>query len=207
MEIYLPYAIWKATVIASLGLSIRCHDSGASRFLSGIDANSIIWQTAILTDGSDAASYSDYQANVAPLCNKQAGTPVQPFAVPSFDFKGGGLQFTADSNGDTVGYYKINVATTTSLSIIGGNLYTVGMKMGDTVSLSVVDKDGVYYPAGTVVKAYVTGWNVSPTGDQGINTPYGIKIPGGLYIAVKYTNTNLLTDVKVGVNFFLHQPK
>lgn len=207
MEIVIPtYAVWKALTITALGLSLRCHDVGSAKQLMALDANSITWVTTVGTDGSDQ-NYSDYLTNIAPLCNKQKGAPIAPFAVPNFDFAGGGMTFTADAASVTPGYFKVDVATTTGLYIVGGNLYTQGMKMGDTVSLAIVDRDGVYAPAGTILKSYVTGWNVSPTGDQGINTPYGIFIPGGLYIMVAYTNTNALTPVSVGINFLLHKPK
>lgn len=200
------YSAWKAIVITSLGLSIRCADEGNTKFLIGLDANSISWQTSLDTS-VDSDDLTDFNANVLSLCNKQKGAPIAPFAVPNFDFKGGGLKFTAAANTNTTAYYKITSSTTVGLSIVGGNLYTNGMTMGDTMSLAVVDKDGIMSPQGTVIKSYVTGWNVSPTGDQGMNTPYGIYIPGGLYIAATYTNTALLTTVQVGINFLLHQAK
>lgn len=200
------YSAWKAIVITSLGLSIRCADEGTNKFLIGIDANAIQWEYALDTS-TDSDDLADFNSNVLALCNKQKGAPVAPFAVPNFDFKGGGVKFTAAANTSTTAYYKITSSTTVGLSIVGGNLYTNSMTVGDTVALAVVDKDGIMSPQGTIIKSYVTGWNVSPTGDQGINTPYGIYIPGGLYIAITYTNTALLNTVAVGVNFFLHQAK
>lgn len=200
------YSAWKAIVITSLGLSIRCVDQGSTKYLVGLDANSISWQTSLDTS-VESDDLTDFTTNVLSTCNKQTGAPIAPFAVPDFNFKGGGMKFTAAANTSTTSYYKVTAANTTGLTIVGGNLYTVGMKMGDTVSLCVVDRDGVLAAPGTVIKTYVSGWNVSPTGDQGMNTPYGIYIPGGLYIAVSYVNTNAETSVDVGVNFFLHQAK
>jgi hypothetical protein len=130
-----------------------------------------------------------------------------PFGIPDFNFKGGGMQFMASSGTATSSYYKITSSTTLGLSIVGGNLYTQNMTMGDTVGIKVVDVDGIMSPPGTPIVSYVTGWNVSPKGDQGINTPYAIYVPGGLYIDLTYNSVSTTTPVSVGLNLFLHQAK
>lgn len=76
---------------------------------------------------------------------------------------------------------------------------------GDKLSVSVVDKDGVYAPANTVLAAPVNNFNVNS--DQQQQSSYDaaapFKILGGLYIRTTYTSTGIITPVTVETNFLL----
>lgn len=80
-----------------------------------------------------------------------------------------------------------------------------GVTFGDKVSLSVVDKDAVYFPANTVIASPVNNFNCvadsQRQADYEAVTPQ--KILGGLYIRVSYTNTSLLSTVSYGINIIM----
>lgn len=77
---------------------------------------------------------------------------------------------------------------------------------GDTISVRVVDVDGVYAPPGTVLASPVLNFNISS--DQQLQADYEsiapFKILGGLYLRVTYNSTGgLLSSVQLGVDIFL----
>ncbi len=80
-----------------------------------------------------------------------------------------------------------------------------GVLFGDKVSIYIVDKDGVYFPANTVLSNPVKDFNC--VSDLQTQSNYESIVPqkilGGLYFRVTYTNTNLLTSVSFGVNLIL----
>lgn len=88
----------------------------------------------------------------------------------------------------------------------GGNLILSGHHYGDTVTLQVVDVDGIVAPAGTVLGESLTNWNVdSDTQYQhGADVSYPVKILQGLYVRIKYTNSGLLA-VSVRANLKFHK--
>lgn len=77
------------------------------------------------------------------------------------------------------------------------------MNFGDTITVSVVDVDGVYFPAGTVISSPVQNWNVQTSTqiqeDYQSISPF--KMLGGLYVRIAYTNTNALVAASVEINF------
>ena len=99
--------------------------------------------------------------------------------------------------------------------INGLKLMLVNQAEADTMSLSIVDKDGVLsgiaYPPGTtlpvVLKTFGSSWNVdhekSDQGQQQYN--FVAKIYAGLYLRVVYTATGAVNDVTVKLNAFLHK--
>jgi len=92
-------------------------------------------------------------------------------------------------------------------SLINGiQLLVNGSTFGDTVTVEIVDKNGVYFPANTVVATPVTNFNII-TSDQ-LQADYHsiapFKLLGGLYIRIIYTSTGgLLANVDVNANFIL----
>ena len=88
----------------------------------------------------------------------------------------------------------------------GIKLIAMNTTFGDTMSITVVDVDGVYSPAGTVLSAPVLNFNIST--DQQLQADYEsvapFKLLGGLYIRITYVSTGgLLSTVKIGADIFL----
>ena len=88
----------------------------------------------------------------------------------------------------------------------GVKLIAMNTTFGDTVSVMVVDKNGVYAPAGTILSAPVLNFNISS--DQQLQADYEsvapFKLLGGLYIRITYTSTGgLLSSVQLGADLFL----
>lgn len=88
----------------------------------------------------------------------------------------------------------------------GMKLIAMTTTFGDTVSVTVVDKDGVYAPAGTVLLSPVLNFNIST--DQQLQADYEsvapFKLLGGLYLRITYISTGgLLSTTKIGVDLFL----
>lgn len=77
-------------------------------------------------------------------------------------------------------------------------------KWGDTITISIVDVDGIYYPAGSVLDTFIQeiplkdGVNeISLKSPTTRNTPMASKVPSGIYVRITYTSTGT-TDVKLG---------
>jgi predicted ThiF/HesA family dinucleotide-utilizing enzyme len=88
----------------------------------------------------------------------------------------------------------------------GIKLIATNTVFGDTVSVKVVDIDGVYAPAGTILSAPVLNFNISS--DQQLQVDYEsiapFKILGGLYIRITYVSSGgLLSTTKIGADLFL----
>lgn len=74
---------------------------------------------------------------------------------------------------------------------------------GDTITLSVVDKDGVYFAANTVISVVANEYNVrTDTNPSEYQAVAPFKIPGGVYIRCVYTNTGS-DAVLVAINFHM----
>src|SRR5258706_16046915 len=75
---------------------------------------------------------------------------------------------------------------------------------GDTITIKVIDKDGIYVGAGTVLSTPVQDWNV--IADKQMQLTYDsvapFKLLGGLYLRVTYVSGGM-TDVVIEVNFIL----
>lgn len=99
--------------------------------------------------------------------------------------------------------------------INGLRLILVNHAEADTLSFSIVDKDGVLegiaYPPGTslpvTLKTFGIDWNVDHEKcDQGKEQyNFVAKIFAGLYIRVTYTATGATNDVIVKLNAMLHK--
>jgi hypothetical protein len=77
----------------------------------------------------------------------------------------------------------------------------------DKIDFSVVDKDGVLAPPGTVLKQFGFDWNVDASKacqeKEGFN--YLARIPAGLYMRFTYKSQGTQNDVKVKLNAYLHK--
>lgn len=88
----------------------------------------------------------------------------------------------------------------------GVRLIAMNTVFGDTVSIKVVDVDGVYLPAGTILSSPVLNFNIST--DQQLQADYEsvapFKILGGLYLRIIYVSSGgLLSTTKIGADLFL----
>lgn len=101
--------------------------------------------------------------------------------------------------------------TTTDVDLLLANdcwLYSAtfaaaGLEFGDSLSLSNVDKDGVYSPAGTIAATYVNAFYLQ-TG-QGSNLMFQNLVPpkilGGTYLRAIYKSTSALVGVTLAANY------
>lgn len=80
-----------------------------------------------------------------------------------------------------------------------------GVTFGDKITISVIDKDGVYFPANTVVAVPIKDFNC--IADQQTQAEYEAIAPqkflGGLYLRVAYTNSGILSTVNFGINLIM----
>jgi hypothetical protein len=76
----------------------------------------------------------------------------------------------------------------------------------DTLGFLIVDKNGLYSPAGSILDVFAETWNVDHTSnDQGVHeSSYPARLYAGLFVRIRYTSTGS-NPVKVKVNFFLHK--
>lgn len=155
-------------------------------------------------EGSDQ---KDFEDNYKAACNFAAGWRPYPFATGDFDFAG-------DKAGGVLNSWTDNVATF-SYKILDHFMYLNGGKLivfsgyaaQDWAAMKMVDVDGVYYPAGTVLKTWIPGWYISPSGSYGIcecDTPYAGNPPKDVYIVVYYHRADS-SDKVVGLNLRLHK--
>ena len=72
---------------------------------------------------------------------------------------------------------------------------------GDSVTAKIVDIDGVYFPAGTVIKTPILNYGLSEDRQQQANYEAVVpqKIPGGVYLRATYTSTGA-SDVSIILN-------
>lgn len=127
----------------------------------------------------------------------------EDFNANSLAFNGKGITGTAAHGTAT----NIDTAVTEDTVLTGGNLVLKDQCFGDTVDQQVVDKDGIVAPPGTVLRQFITSWNVADDVQiqGGIVAPgYPAKIISGLYLRLVYHST-CGTDVKVAINYLLHK--
>jgi hypothetical protein len=162
------------------------------------------------TDITDVAEAINHLKDEVPLkIDKQ--TPVHTFALA----EGSSLRARL------IGIYNQTVTknTTTDLdwqipqtAYFGNNkqgymdgieYYAKDAEVGDKMSFQVIDKDGLAYPAGTVLDEFGTDWAVIPDANTIIRL-YKAKLIAGMYIRVKYTSIGTTNDIKFVVNLFRH---
>ena len=83
----------------------------------------------------------------------------------------------------------------------GVQYYAKDAEIGDTVKFQMVDKDGLVYPAGTILDEFGTDWNISPDTLEDIRL-FKSKVYPGFYLRVKYTSVGTVNDVKFMCNLF-----
>lgn len=116
-------------------------------------------------------------------------------------FDGNGLTFVAAAGQSTTQDMHVPGG---GLIITGGELITVGAAMGDYITGSIIDIDGVVAPPGTSLVNWLVKRYVSPGGYQTLKTGLTGQIPGLVYLRLVYTSVGLL-PVAVAVNYDLDQ--
>jgi hypothetical protein len=114
-------------------------------------------------------------------------------------FSAQGISATAAANTTTNIDFKLN----DDCFLWGGKFSCVGAVFGDTCSLQVVDVDGVYTPAGTVINNPVINWPMSGVDGLQFDLTVGHcpkKMPGNLYLRAIYTSTGS-TPVKIAIGY------
>jgi hypothetical protein len=122
----------------------------------------------------------------------------------TFDYSENGVNGTATKNSTTNLDIKI---TEDKIYLNGAEILYQDAAWGDYVILQVIDIDNILgHGTNTVLKEYVHKRYIHPdeTTDQ-VVLPYAGNVLKDLYLRVKYTSVSTTTDVKVAVNYFLHQ--
>lgn len=128
----------------------------------------------------------------------------EPFESPhGYFFRGTGVTCTAIKNTSTNCDYKL----TETRKISGLHVFLREHCFDDTMKLQVIDKDGAYFPAGTVLDEYGTDWHIDSSsesqGREVMNYAAGVLV--NLYLRLVYTSTCNVNDVKVKINYYLHK--
>lgn len=184
----------------------ECPLDDTNYLLQGFDGP-IIRTCKIRNGTADYTDYTtNYQSNSNPTLSDDKGASivkVQSFAnADGFSFKGKGTSGTATAGTTSDIDYKF----TEELYTNGADLILNNNVIGDKITIEIIDIDGVYYPANTVLSTYVKDWYISPASNYVSETriEYPSKIAKDLYFRVKYTSTGG-TDVIVYINLFLHK--
>jgi hypothetical protein len=155
-----------------------------------------------ITKGSEDAA--DFEATWKAACNWAVGVRQYPWATSDFDFAADGFTATltewTDNHAD--GWFKIEED---GLYMNGGEMFVFdGFVKGDWAEMAIADKDGVAYPAGTVIKEWIKRRYLSPDGACECNTPYAGKPPKNFYVRVRYHRVDS-NNRTIAVNLNLHR--
>jgi hypothetical protein len=123
-------------------------------------------------------------------------------SAEGFRFRGKGITGIALAESSS----NIDHKLTEEMWINGAQLLCDNLLIGDYVDLQIVDVDGIYAPAGTVLDEFASNWYISGNEqNQGIvRIEYPAKVLANLYLRIKYTSTGP-NDVSVYCNLFLHK--
>lgn len=116
------------------------------------------------------------------------------------NFRGTGVSGTGTAGTST----SIDYLVTEDRIITGAYTILKNHVSGDSITLRVMDLDGVIAPAGTTLNEFATNWYVaSDTQTQrGVNVPYPAKCLAGLYIRIVYNSVGLINvDVRANISF------
>lgn len=192
------------------GLKIQYFDHMDRYHIYAYDGPFYMW-TRLRSDDSSNSDTSDFETNYKDSANEQMGdsdgiqlTRSRAFSnSDGFRFRGKGITGTATKNDSSNIDYKL----TEERYINGVNLILKDHVWGDSVKFQVVDKDGVYYPAGTVLDEFGTDWYVDPAicAQGQIIIPYPAKVIANLYLRIVYSSVGTVNNVSLKANLFLHK--
>lgn len=144
----------------------------------------------------------DFETNYKAKANKPTGIRAQSFAANDVEFSGNGVQKTVPK-GTTE---NIDFKLPETLLSSGGFLLAKDAVSGDFISAHVVDVDGVYAPAGTVLKTWIVKWFIFPDRIMKIERRQAGTILKDLYLRIKYTSIGATNDPLLTVNYILERP-
>lgn len=85
----------------------------------------------------------------------------------------------------------------------GITYFAKNAEVGDHITFQVVDKDGLVYPAGTVLDEFGSEWGVVP--DQFIDLQlYKAKLISGFYLRLVYHSVGTTENIKFICNLYRH---
>ena len=132
---------------------------------------------------------------------KILATESVPFANPS------GLRFRGASFSGTVSGEStadIDYEITQERWINGGRLLISAIGPEDKITFQVVDKNNVLgLGAGVVLDEFIKDYFVPDTGNLEVRLDYPARIIAGLFLRLKYTNSNS-SSITVKCNLYLH---
>lgn len=210
MEMVIDWATLKSFA-NDRSLTLQYVDVKGSYWIKAFDGPFVV--STVIDKVSPASSdQSDFETNFKPSANTSFtdGKNNQIFKPSGFNnsggfrFRGTGIAGTATKDTTT----NIDYELTEARYINGVELLLKDHVFGDSVKFQVVDVDGTYYPAGTVLDEFGTDWYVDPDlCKQGtIRIEYPASIVTGLYIRIIYDSVGTVNDVDLKANLFLHKP-
>lgn len=117
-----------------------------------------------------------------------------------------GIAFTAQGNNQTT---TVDTKINDDNLIRGIQVVAKIPSFGDKITIKVVDVEGIYTPAGTVLSTPVTDYQLASDVEKQCEyeSVAPMKMLGGLYVRVIYVSTGgLLTpDIKVGINLIFNK--
>lgn len=173
--------------------------------LSGLSAQG-------LTDYQD--DVTDFETNFKPNANWAAGIRSYPFSTPDFEFRGTGVSGTCAA-GQTL---DLDYQMPGKRYINGGLVLLDGSTIFDWMEFKAMDLGGIIpvpyrvaFPQYPTLKHWVEKWFVPqvPAGGASpllhLATPYAGLVDPGIVLRGVYHSTGA-TEVKVAVNYMLHEP-
>jgi hypothetical protein len=124
-----------------------------------------------------------------------------PFTNPSgFRFRGASFSGTVSAESTADLDYEI----TQERWINGGRLLVSNIGQEDKITFQVVDKNNILgFGAGVVLDEFIKDYFVPDTGNLEVKLDYPAKIIAGLFLRLKYTNSNS-SDITIKCNLYLH---
>lgn len=165
---------------------------------------------------SDVASYEtrNYRWNVKESKFYDAGLKdvsgidpakvvMQPFAdTANYFFRGQGFEFEIPSSST----FAYDVQVPNERVIDGASIWHTGGSHSCYINFKIVDKDGLYSPANTVLNQFGYDWRIHPTATNSIKPGYPATIYPGLYVRLEFTNPTGSAVTAHG-NLLLHEKK
>jgi len=156
----------------------------------------------ILNKGIEAENVTDFETNYKPYGNKSPTTKViQQLGKDSYNLNTRAYDFIATKQTSTTHYFLLSSSQT--IAIKGGVLFSDNSAWKDYIIVEIEDKDGVYFPAGTVIAGYIQKWFVFKSVVNEVDDISIAEIPAGLYLKVIYVSDNSATeDAKILLNLY-----
>jgi hypothetical protein len=132
---------------------------------------------------------------------KILATESVPFANPS-GFRFRGASFSGTVSGESTA--DIDYEITQERWINGGRLLVSTIGPEDRITFQVVDKNNVLgLGVGVVLDEFIKDYFVPDTGNLEVRLDYPARIIAGLFLRLKYTNSNS-SSITVKCNLYLH---